>query len=76
MLGSVLATYGDAFNVAFVIFIAINGLILLVAPTSAILMIGLSYLDIPYKKWMKHIWKAVLIVLLILLILFALISYV
>lgn len=76
VLGSVLATYGDAFNVAFVIFIAINGLILLVAPTSAILMIGLSYLDIPYKKWMKHIWKAVLIVLLILLILFALISYV
>ena len=29
----------------------------LIAPTSVILMIGLSYLDIPYTKWLKYIWK-------------------
>lgn len=76
VLGSVLATYGDAFNLAFVVFVAMNGLVLLVAPTSVFLLLGLSYLDIPYKKWMKHIWKAALILLVFLLILFTLVAYI
>ena len=32
-------------------------IVALIAPTSVILMIGLSYLDIPYTKWLKYIWK-------------------
>lgn len=76
VLGSVLSTYGDFFGLAFVIFVAINGLILMVAPTSLFLLLGLSYLDIPYKKWMKHIWKVALILLVFLLILFTLVAYI
>ena len=30
-----------------------------IAPTSFILLAGLSYLDISYKKWVKYIWKFV-----------------
>lgn len=77
VLGDIMASqFADSFNVAFVIFVAMNGLVLLVAPTSAILMIGLSYLDIPYKKWMKYIWKVALLLLVLLLLVFVLISYI
>ena len=37
-------------------------------PTSAILMIGLSYLEIPYNKYLKYIWKFLLIMLIIILL--------
>lgn len=76
-LGDILTTtYGSSFEIGMVIYVAINGLVGFVAPTSAILLIGLSYLDIPYKKWMKHIWKFALIMLALLLIIFSLLTYV
>ena len=37
----------------------------LVLPTSFILIAGLSYFDIPYLKWLKYIWKIVLVLILI-----------
>ncbi len=37
----------------------------LVLPTSFILIAGLSYFDIPYLKWIKYIWKTVLVLILI-----------
>lgn len=44
----------------------------IIAPTSLIVLLALTYLDIPYKKWFKYIWKYALslfgVVLLILLI--------
>ena len=55
-----------------VIFQAMYGFTLLFAPTSVILMIVLSYLDIPYTKWIKTIWKLLLELLLVLLIVFIL----
>lgn len=30
---------------------------MILVPSSCILMMGLSYLNITYKDWMKHIWK-------------------
>lgn len=38
-------------------------------PTSAILLMGLSYLGISYKEWMKYIWKFLLIMLAIIIVL-------
>ena len=50
------------------------GFTALVAPTSVILIAILSYLDIPYGKWLKSNWKLILsILLMILLVLIALI---
>jgi len=43
------------------------GLAMLVAPTSVILVATLAYLDIPYGKWLKAIWKVALGILIILL---------
>ena len=36
------------------------GLATVFVPSSAILIYILSYLDIPYKEWIKYIWKFVL----------------
>ncbi len=56
-----------------VIFQSMYGFTMLFAPTSLILMLVLSYLDIPYSKWLKTIWKLILELLAILLIVFAII---
>ncbi len=53
----------------------IYGVTMFVAPTSLFLILGLTYLDIPYKKWLKFIWKlavALLIVVVLALIAVAL----
>ena len=36
------------------------GLTMLVAPTSVILLATLSYLDVPYTKWLKSVWLLLL----------------
>ena len=75
-LGGLLTTYeGDSFNIAFVIYTSINGLVSLLAPTSVILMAGLSYCNISYKKWFSYIWKFLLGMLICLLVIFALLTY-
>ena len=48
------------------------GLSMLIAPTSLVLLVTLSYLDISYSSWMKAVWKLFLelfaVILVILLI--------
>lgn len=53
-----------------VIFQAVYGLMMLVAPTSVILLGTLTYLDVSYTQWIKHIWKLFLQLLLVLVIVF------
>lgn len=43
-----------------VMFQSVYGLIRIVGPTSVFLIIGLSYLEVPYKSWLKYIWRFVL----------------
>ena len=54
----------------------IYGLTLFVTPTSMLLLGGLSYFDINYKEWIKHILKFILIALVILIVVFLIISWV
>lgn len=76
-LGDIITTtYGQSYNIGIIVYVTMNGLVGLVAPTSAILLLGLSYLDIPYKKWMKHIWKFALMMLALLLVIFTLLTYI
>ena len=53
-----------------VIFQAVYGLTMLVAPTSVILIGTLTYLDVSYTQWLKHIWKLFLELLVILVVVF------
>jgi len=41
----------------------VHGLVMLVIPTSVILVMGLTYLDIPYIEYLKKMWKYLLIFL-------------
>jgi len=46
------------------------GLAMLVAPTSVVLIATLAYLNVPYNKWLKNVWKVFLALLLCLLAIF------
>lgn len=41
---------------------------MLLGPTSVLLLVGLMYAEVPYKTWIKTIWKKALILLLFLLL--------
>ena len=51
-----------------VIYQFMYGLAMFVAPTSLILIMTLTYLKIPYNKWLSYIWKFILQLLVILLV--------
>lgn len=75
-LGNMFANYeAETFNIAFVIYTTINGLIGIIAPTSVIAMMGLSYCNISYKKWFSYIWKFFVGMLVCLLVIFTLLAY-
>lgn len=67
-IGSFTGTEG---NIAFLIYTTIYGLVQFVTPISVFLLFGLSYMDIPYKKWLGYIWKFFAVMLAGLLIIFA-----
>ena len=69
-------TYAANMEVIHTIFTTMYGFVGLCIPTSAILLIGLSYLDIDYKSWIKYIWIFVLAILAILLVLFTVMTYI
>lgn len=46
----------------------IYGISMLLVPTSTMLILGLSYLEIPYKEYLKKVWKYFLSLLAILLL--------
>jgi len=69
-------TFGANIEAIHTIFSTMYGFAGLCIPTSGLLLIGLSYLDIDYKTWIKYIWIFVLAILVILLALFAIITYV
>ncbi len=55
-------------------FQSIYGLVSIIGPTSLLLILVLTYLDVPYTSWLKYIWRFVLqlfvIIFVILLIVF------
>jgi uncharacterized ion transporter superfamily protein YfcC len=54
---------GNATNLPLLVLIqqAMYGIAMLIIPTGAILLAGLSYLEVGYTKWVKNIWKFLLI---------------
>ena len=55
---------------------SIYGVVMFIAPTSALLVFGLEYLKLPYKEWVKKIWKLVLVLLAISLVVLLIAKYV
>ncbi|MBQ8659396.1 MAG: hypothetical protein IJ475_00965 [Bacilli bacterium] len=46
-----------------------------IAPTSIILMMALSHLDVSYKSWLSYIWKFVLSMILVFVLIMAIVCY-
>lgn len=61
--GSIIASTGVTGTSLALVTQATYGLVQFFAPTSVILMFGLSYLDISYKKYFKNMWKFILVLL-------------
>ena len=55
-------------------FQSVYGLIRIVGPTSVFLIIGLSYLEVPYKSWLKYIWRFVLELLIVVFVVLMLVA--
>ncbi len=64
----------DGGNILVIIFQLAFGIMGFIAPASAILMLGLSYLDIKFKDWFKFIWKFVLAMLVLAIIIIVVIA--
>lgn len=67
-LFTISASNSQYYGVIAFIIQSIYNLVMIVAPTSVGLIIGLYYLDIPYNKWFKFIWKLLLILFVIIVI--------
>jgi len=54
---------GDSANVPLLLLIqqVMYGIAMLIAPTSVLLLVGLSYLEVGYTKWVKKTWLLTLI---------------
>lgn len=61
-------------NTLSVIFQSVYGLAQFVAPTSVFLMLGLSFLEIPYLEWLKKSWKLLVGLLSIVIIVVLLVT--
>ncbi len=71
-----LATFtGAEGNLTLVIYSTIYGLVQFITPVSVFLLFGLSYMNIPYKKWLGYIWKFFIGMLVCLLVIFTLLAY-
>lgn len=49
-------------------FQSIYGLVSIIGPTSFLLIMVLTYFDIPYTTWVKYIWRFVLMLLLLIIL--------
>lgn len=78
VVGFFASSYGTAASksVMLVLFQAIHGFVQFFAPTSLFLMIGLSYLDIKYKDWIKYIWMFLAGLFVIIMAILTLITYI
>ena len=75
LYGYLVGFTGVSANIIYVIFVTMHGLMQFITPISVALVFGLSYMDIPYKKWFQYIWKFAVGMLVCLLVIFTLLTY-
>lgn len=78
IIGTLNSILGESTNLPLLVLIqqVMSGIAMIVAPTSVILLAGLSYLEVGYTKWVKNIWKVLLILLAVGLIILTLATYI
>lgn len=71
-----IAAHGGNTTVVMLLVQGIYGIMMLVAPTSTMLILGLSYLEIPYTEYIKKVWKYVLSLLAVLMFILLLLAFI
>lgn len=61
----VVTEHNDVVSVGFQ---SLFGLVQLIGPTSLLLIVALTYFDVPYKSWVKYIWRFVLIMFILIVL--------
>jgi len=74
ILGYLASEYPTYMNALYVMISSLTGLVMVFAPTSLMLVVGLSSLDVKYKDWFKYIWKFLLGISICLIIIFILMT--
>lgn len=76
IFSSVVSSLSDSANLSVyaLMFQGLYGLVQFCGPTSLILIVGLSYLEVPYKSWLKYIWRFVIELLIIIFLALMLVS--
>lgn len=69
-------TFTANIDIIHAIYSSMYGLVQMFMPTSIILMIGLTLLNVDYKSWFKYIWLFVVGMFIILIVLFSVVLYV
>lgn len=73
--GSYIVTeYADFMKPIYVIFSSLYGFVQFFIPTSVVLGVGLTALDVKYRDWLKHIWKFLIGMMIVLLVIFILMT--
>lgn len=57
-----------------IMFQSIYGLVQLIGPTSILLIVGISYLDVPYITWLKYIWRFIIQLIIVILVVLMIVS--
>lgn len=65
-----IVTNTDIYPIAGILFQAVYGVSMLVAPTSVVLVVVLNYLGVSFKEWFSAVWKLLVELLVILLLVF------
>ena len=58
----------SSLSIAGLLIQSVYGVAMMIFPTSVVLIAGLSYFDVSYGKWMKYIWRFVVIAFLLVLL--------
>lgn len=74
--GYLAVTFTDNIVAAGILWRLGSALAFIIGPTSFLLLSVLTYLEIPYKEWLKYIWKFVVSFLLVIMLVLAVIIYV
>lgn len=69
-------TYATEVNSIAVMTQSFYGLTSFIAPTSVMMLLGLSYLGISYKEWLKNSWKLVLQLLAVIIIIILVVVFI
>ena len=69
-------TFSANIDLVYAIFLIMYGFVGFFAPSSILLLMGLSYLHIDYKEWLKHSWMYILGMLVIIIVLLTVVVYI